>query len=301
MSELKIAWACITLNRLSELKLVLDRMAGTVDYMIVIDGGSVDDTIHYLRGRNDVHYRIVPWSDNFSGQRNQYIEEARKFGVDWLFVSDTDELYSADTAMNLRLIAERFEEYGLGGMELRCEEVGLAGDKEVYRKGGDEAHSFYKYLGMCITPSLRYEGNPHEGLVRADAEFKPLGRAFERFYYEHRKQMGVIAHRGARNFFISGGGMNERPAKWREFRSLVYGTMDGCNMWPAFDRAMVNGTLAPLVERWIFDHRYDDERPGDSETREMYLTYFRILHPEKDPCPNEHIKGQECSLPGRII
>lgn len=293
----RIGWACITLNRLAELRVVIRRMAGNVDAMIVIDGGSVDDTVHYLRGRGDVDYRIIPWRDHFSNQRTHYIERARQLKLDWLFVSDTDEWYSQETARNLRVLASLWHDRGFGGLELRCEEVGLLGDREHVRKRADPEHSFYKLLGFRVTTGLHYEGNPHEGLVWGGGEQLPVVRAPGRFYYEHVKPLGVIAARGARNFYIGGGGDNERVPKWEEFRREVSRAYGPNFDWPDFDRQLVRGEVASNVARWILDHRHDHERPGDSEVREMYLYYFRILHPELDPYGTEHISGQECSIP----
>lgn len=327
MTEPRIGWACITMNRLDELRVVVNRMAPYVDKMIVIDGGSTDDTVHYLRGRGDVHYRIYPWPDNFSRQRTHYIEEARALKLDWLFVSDTDEWYSEDTARNLRTIAGLWEERGWGAMELRCEAVTMCGEKEAARIKADGAHSFHKLLGFKITPGLHYEGNPHEGLMWGPGEMLPVMKAPERFFYEHVKQLGVVAARGARNFYIGGGGDNEQVPKWYWFRQLVNdchakgiahdveahrgvpgkgnfplfvpqcrGCFDAVP-WPTFDRLLVRGEIYERIQRWILDHRHDAERGGDSEVREMYLYFFRILHPELDPNPAEHIAGQECSLP----
>lgn len=293
-TDLKIGWACITLNRLAELQLVVRRMSGHVDRLIVVDGGSQDETILWCRGRKDVDLIVKPWPDNFSQQRNVYLNRARELGLDWLCISDTDELYSEVTVRDLRTLIEFGEGVGFGGFQLRCEEVALAGDEEIGRKNPLGEAAFYKHLIVRLTPSLHYVGNPHEGFRWGPSEQRAAMKAPEKFFYEHRKPLGCVAQRGARNFFIAGGGDNERPAKWQQFRLLC--DRMGIVSWPAFNDRLIRGDLPASLKEWVLQHRHDSERPGDSEVREVYLTYFRIFHPEQDPFPLEHVSGQECSL-----
>lgn len=331
---MKIAWGCIAQNRLDELKVSLGRVLDKVDHCIVVDGGSIDGSLPYLwglqrrrqkAGKDDLHVLLRPWRDDFCWSRNQYLDEARRLGCDWVVVSDTDEWFSPETADNLRTVVGMYADMGFRCIAFRDEPVTLLGGEEVARNVVlDESKAFFKPLAAKLTPGLHYVGNPHHGWVWPEHEgdrFKPIANAPVRFCYSHVKEkIGTVAHRGARNFYVAGGGDNERPQKWREFRALVNAWFAGKEWWEhvgdhgreidpgcptclrlmpwhAFDHALQAGhDFSQMWGRWIVEHRHDDDRGGDSEVRELYLLAYRLYHPELDPFPNDRIKGQEVSL-----
>ena len=346
---MKIAYGMIAQNRLSEMPTALGRVIDVVDHSIVVDGGSIDGSLENLWGlqprrkhRNDQHVLLRPWRDDFCWSRNQYLEEAKRLGCDWIVVSDTDEWFSKDTAANLRTIIETYDDMGFRCVAFRDEPVTLLGGVEWERNVVmDPDKAFFKPLAAKLTPGLRYEGNPHHGWVWPEHEgdrFKPIANAPIQFCYSHRKEkIGTVAHRGARNAYVAGGGDNEKPRKWREFRAAVNAAFEpekwrfhagvgrhgreidpDChtclNMvpWHAFDRALIEGRglrrsysdgLADTGSLgdfggWILTHRHDDTRGGDSEVRELYILAYRLYHPEMDPFPDDRIKGQEVSLEG---
>lgn len=318
--SLKFAWCCLAQNRQAEIREAIRRVAGRVDHMIVVDGGSVDDSLFYLRGRGDVDVVLAPWRDDFSWSRNQYIERARALGCDWILVGDTDEWWSEFSMLNMRTLLSMHHDIGTHVVEFRDEAVTLMGDREVWR---NTAGTFYKPLAYRLTPGFHYEGNPHHTPVWEPGIAPRLAKAPPEFSYSHTKQgYGAIAHRGARNFYI--GNSNRFGARWREFRAKVnlwispreWREHVGCHWthfdatcspctslvpWHDFERALMDlgqDDMSHPALRWILDHRHDDADEGDSECRETYLLAFRIYHPELDPFPNEIIKGQGCSLPG---
>ena len=302
----RIAFGCMGQNRLHELRLVVERTKPHVDHFIYVDGGSIDGSLLWARNAG-LDVVLSPWSDNFPAQRNKYVQRARDLGCDWLWVSDTDELYCEELAKSVRVLSEFAEAQDFAGLSIRSVDVTMAGDREHSRRDAAGEHAWHKPLAFKLTPGVKYQpagtgpveqrAPVHEEIVFGHEErfrgFTPLP---DRFWYTHSKQLGELAVRGARNFYIGGGGDNERPQKWQDFRALVSRYWPGpLPSWHDFERAMIAGEVGLRVEDWIDDHRHDDERGGDSEVRELYLYYFRILHPGRDPHPNDHIRGQELS------
>src|SRR5436853_7301853 len=80
-----ITAAIITLNEECRLPALLEQL-GWVDEIVVIDGGSGDDTVGIAR-RHGCRMVVHPF-DTFANQRNRAIEVARG---DWVLSIDADE------------------------------------------------------------------------------------------------------------------------------------------------------------------------------------------------------------------
>ena len=313
----RIAWCCLAQNRLSELREAIRRVEGHVDHMIVVDGGSVDDSLFYLKARGDVDVVLAPWRDDFSWSRNQYVERARALGCTHILVGDTDEWWSPWAMANMRTMVDLFDSLGAQIVQFRDVPVTMRGEREVAR---NDASTFYKPLLYRLAPGFHYRGNPHHEPVYESPV--NMASAPPEATYSHVKQAwGCIAHRGARNFYI--GNSNRFGDKWRKFRALVNRTLrpvewtdhvgdhresfdPACAVctamvpWHDFDRELMCLAHSPRlmstpVTAWIVNHRHDDG-DGDSEVRELFLLCFAIYHPSLNPFPSEHIAGQECSI-----
>jgi len=93
--SLPIVYCMMTQNRLLETKHCVDLVGPYVDEVVVVDGGSTDDSVFYLRNRDDVNMFIHPWEDNFPKQRTNYIKRAREVvGHDdfWCYDEETQIL-----------------------------------------------------------------------------------------------------------------------------------------------------------------------------------------------------------------
>lgn len=287
--SLPIVYCMMTQNSLLETKKCIDLVSPYVDKIVVVDGGSNDDSIFWLRNLDsadpDFHFFIHPWKDNFSGQRNNYLKRAREVvGTDnfYVLVSDPDEFFEHNTLVNLYTVQEECENKGYNMASFRCRSVTLKYDVRVW----ENLDEYWKGLFLKWHPDLMYTGNPHEGISM------PGGQKILRtnFIYEHVKQENVIWHRGTRNMYVGGGGPNlgSRNALWVELKRTVkevYGKELG---WHEFDKKLIQGNLDPKLKDLFIKFRLEDGYDGSSEMRESYKLYFRIYHPEEEP---EELRG----------
>lgn len=277
---MKIIYCMMTQNRLLETKHCLDLVGPYVDEMVVVDGGSVDDSVFYLRNRKDVHMFLHPWKDNFSEQRTNYLMRAREVaGNDnfWCLISDPDEWFEEKTLKELRRIATFCEQGGANMAQFQCRSVSLKGEERVW----ENLDNYWKGLFFKYEPGIKYVGNPHETLA------PPSGlRAIRTpFLYEHVKQENIIWHRGMRNSYCGGGGPNlgSRNPFWVELKAIVKEVYGRDLSWHEYDRELLSGNIDERIKRWMYKMKDETGWDGASEMREHYKTYFRIYHPEEEP------------------
>ena len=273
---MKITYCMMTLNRLHEVIQCIKRVKPYVDRVVIVDGGSSDDTILTLRNWEGVELYIHPWKDNFSGQRTNYIRRAEENGgSDWILVSDPDELFAEATVQNLRTtISSISSRYNMVAFESHS--VTAKGDK-VIAEGQDK---YWKPLLFKWNPNMHYIGNPHETLIIDGGP-----RIYNsKYHYYHIKQDKMTWPRGARNAFIGGGGPNlgEKQPLWRPFRALVK-DITGIDDWNTFNDYMVSGNVDAQIKESLIRFKDETGYDGSSEWRELYKTYFRVYHPEEEP------------------
>ena len=273
-------------NRLVETKHCLDSNQPYVDHSVIVDGGSIDDSIFYLRNREGVDMFLHPWKDNFSEQRTNYLIHAREVvGHDdfWCLVSDPDEWFEEETLKNLQALTQQAEANNRNFVMFKCRSVTLKGEERVY----ENLDEYWKGLFFKYEPGMKYRGNPHETLV------VPSGLRTMRcdFIYEHVKQENVIAHRGLRNMYIGGGGPNLGGTNglWVELKQIVYNIYGKHLSWHEFEAKLMEGNIDQRLKDWLIKVRLEEGWDGSSEHREAYKTYFRIYHPEEEP---QEIRGE---------
>lgn len=272
----KITYCGMTQNRISETVKCLERYLPYVDEAIIIDGGSIDDSIFYLRNwaqeEPKLKFYINPWPDNFSQQRNQYL--SRVEDNTWVLVSDPDEWFEDSTLQALQELITDAESTGHDMVGFQCRSVTMKGNKRVW----ENLDSYWKNLLFKKYPKTHYVGNPHEGLAN-----HPLKMKHSKYIYEHVKQENVIWHRGARNLFTGGGGPNlgQSNLRWVHLRALTREL--SIDTWHKFDQYLLKGNIDQRLKNWMIQYHNVEGFDGSSEHREMYKLYFRIYHPEEEP------------------
>lgn len=280
-----ITFAQMTQNRLSETKYCLEKYLPYVDKAIIVDGGSIDDSIFYLRNWAEKEPKLEvyfhPWSDNFSAQRNNYL--SRVPDNTWVLVSDPDEWFEDDLLKNLRNLTTHAEANGKDMIGFQCRSVSLKGPQRVW----ENLDQYWKRLLFKKYPNTKYVGNPHESLSSHPHRIMDTP-----YVYEHVKQENIIWHRGARNMFVNGGGPNLSSSnpRWVELRNIC--STLGVNTWHQFDHYLLKGNVDSRVKDLMVQFKDLNGFDGASEHRELYKLYFRIYHPEEEPevFRNTHIE-----------
>lgn len=269
----KITYCLMALNNLHEVIRCIERVKPYVDRVIVVDGGSIDDTIVTLRNWKSIELYIHPWEDSFSKQRNNYVKHALEDPrSDWMIVSDPDELFSEDACKNFRILAETAGAYN--AIAFRAESVYINGP--IINRS--QVKNYWKALMFRLVDGSHYTGNPHEtynmpgGVSEKRVEHK----------YYHIKQEGVVWIRATRNVFIGGGGKNlgkDHPL-WIDFRRLVK-EKTGIDTWRDFNKYLVDGNIDSEIKDQLCKFKEEDGYDGAEEWRQMYKTYFELYHPEE--------------------
>lgn len=291
--------ACLmTQNELHDLAPNVEALLRHVDKVTIVDGGSVDGTIPYMRNwsRRDprVRFFIHPWTDDFPAQRNNYLARVREIAKegDWVVACDPDEYLDADALKSLRALAStvyaKRERFGRVGF--KCRSVSYRGPERVWSNEDD----YWKRLLIRWNPDLRYghhgEGAVHETLHGAGPAYDTGHHPeFPALFYEHRKQENVIWPRGVRNYFCGGGGPNLGAANPRWVELKVIASALGITTWHAMYSYLIAGHIDARLKEWIVKYHQENGWDGASEQREWYKTYFRLLHPEEEP---EELRGE---------
>lgn len=288
--SLPIVYCMMTQNTLLETKQCIDLVSPYVDKVVVIDGGSIDDTIFWLRNLDqedpDFHFFIHKWEDIFSKQRNNYLKRAREvIGTDnfWCLVSDPDEFFEHEALRNLYNIQDECERKGFNMASFRCRSVTLKYSTRVW----ENLDEYWKGLFLKWHPDLHYSGNPHEAINM------PGGQRILRteFVYEHVKQENVIWKRGMRNLYCGGGGpnLNDSNKLWVELKNIVKEIYGKELSWAEFHDALLVGDIDVRLKNWLIKVKDESGYAGASEHRECYKYYFRILQPQEEP---EEFRGE---------
>lgn len=299
---MKIHAACMTQNELSDLIPNIEALLPHVHTLTIVDGGSSDLTIPYMRNlskRNPkVNFIISPWENDFPKQRNKYLAKIREFAEpgDWLCTFDPDEYYAQNTLEALPQLIAEAEAQGKTMIGLQCISQTFMGPEKVY----ENLDAYHKTLIMKWFPEFHYAGfKVHESKVGIPHEIMDVHHN-----YYHRKQADVIWIRGMRNSFIGGGGPNLGNANplWQEARNLVRIELgvepenQDQMSWHDFYAFLLKGKIQGPLRDFIIAMRNEgtpganspynwrtDRWDGSSEWREWYKSYFRYLHPEEEP------------------
>lgn len=271
-----ITFCQMTQNRLHETKLCVETYLPYVDRVVIVDGGSEDDSIFYLRNwaqqEPKLSFYLYPWNDNFSAQRNNYLKHVPDNA--WVLVSDPDEVFEEEALKALPHLIAEAESKGKDMIGFQCRSVSMKGEQRVW----ENLDNYWKRLLFKKYSNTYYVGNPHESLANHPHQIMDTP-----FIYEHIKQENVIWHRGARNLFVGGGGPNlgKTNLHWINLRQIC--TQLGITTWHDLDKYLMKGNIDKSLKDWMISVYDLTGFDGASEHREMYKLYYRIYHPEEEP------------------
>lgn len=249
----KIGFAQATFSRDIELtKSCVECVSPNVDITLISYDQSVSDSQIKWFEDNKEKYKLelvrYEWTDDMPQMRNSYLQKAKEFGIQWLIVSDPDELYDMNLAKNLRSLIEKYdsEGYSILGVNVRDQFQTIGNDQwfdeldklKEWPAGFNETDYFKPMLIFKLFPDIRYEGvgverKVHETLLTQYKQ-KTINLPKE-FFYVHAKNVLTIWRNAARNLFISGGGDNEgsKNRLWTDLRRFC-GEI-GINTWSEYE------------------------------------------------------------------
>jgi len=251
---------------------------------------SFRDEIRELKERRregekpEFHLMRVRFNENIPEFRNHYLEEARKLGVDWVAVSDSDEIFNEAFRRECKKIAEELEAKGYNVAEINCKEA--FEDHEWLDDADKLAASiiepreswYFKQLFFKLRPGLCYVGsaglrrvhetwNLREGWVVAR-----LPR--DKYWYVHRKSSLEIWRNAARNMIFGGGGLDvgELNPFWKPLRELMrkYGFED----WAALEKAIIKHRIPEEMVRFFEECLDAPNTDWGRETRQLAKFFF---------------------------
>lgn len=237
--------------------------------------------------------------DNLPNFRNRYLEEAERLGIDWIVVSDADEIFSEYFRENIRRIVEDLEKRGYNCAGIRCREVfeshnwvdpyDLKAASIIEEPPKEERVSwFFKNLLFRLRPGLRYEG---VGVTKAMHEtwniqdgWNVVNLTDERIYYRHVKSALDIWRNAGRNVVCGGGGNNVGHLNpwWVRLRELM--AKHNIPDWTTFEKLIIEQRMPEELAKFIISMLDSPNTDWGRENRELakyFLWYNRkYLTPE---------------------
>ena len=110
--RIKISACYIVKNEAENLKTSLESLRGQVDEIILVDTGSVDDTVKVAKSFGAKIFHET-WQDDFSAPRNVALGKA---SGDWIIFIDADEYFTPDTSKNIRTVIEKISSLNVNGL-----------------------------------------------------------------------------------------------------------------------------------------------------------------------------------------
>lgn len=161
--NLTISACVITKNEAGEIGRWIESMQQCTDEQILVDTGSIDDTVAIAAaaGVNVYHYE---WENNFAAAKNFAIEKATG---DWIVFLDADETFTPDTVGKVRQVIAR-EHPRLQDVDaIMCPIINIDTDQNNM-----EISRFINLRMFRNVPYLRYTGNVHEGIRHQGAALR---------------------------------------------------------------------------------------------------------------------------------
>ena len=258
-------------NRFRELQTYIRRHSPHVDRTVIIEGGSKDESLDFLRSQEcrdlNVETYIHEWRDSPPEFRNHFFKYA---GLDgWALSLDVDELLEDPAIYTIRQIAEDAEKRGIGTVKFNAHDIRISEDGKVW----EHCSNYHNPNFWKLTPHLQYVGGTHVGLAGRWG-----GEEDSKYRYFHIKTYMDEWLRASRNYFTtSQPAQNTHDSAWIEFRTL-------CNKYQLkyfymLEALMQAGTVPEEIVKWMDLNKDDD----NAEKRAYFVCYRVYIHPELNP------------------
>ena len=158
---------CVTViiaqDRAEQLGKAIASVLGSIcDHVLVVDGGSVDNSIEVAQ-RAGARVVSRPFDRDFAAQRNFATDRARElFHPSWIAVVDSDEIVTPELAALYLWIMQREGNHD-------------AVYGPMMTMAGEERWDTIDYRPMLFRPSLRYVGAGNERITSVRPLFIPIG------------------------------------------------------------------------------------------------------------------------------
>ena len=255
-----------------------------------------------IREGGKPEFRLIraEFRENIPEFRNRYLEEAKRLGIDWIAVSDSDEIFCDAFRRDCKKIAEELERRGYNAAEINCKEA--FEDHEWVDDADKLAASlvepreswYYKILFFKLLPGLKYMGSG--GLRRVhettNVQWNLARLSRDKYFYTHVKSPLQIWRNAARNMVIGGGGLDvgELNPFWKPLREQMkrYKFED----WTALERAILEHRVPEEMIEFFEECLDAPNTDWGRETRQLAKFFFwhnreyltdEILHKIKNP------------------
>lgn len=327
MADNKIAFCQWTFNRdFNETKLCIERVSPHVDAVIINYNKPItEENLKWLIDNLKIHkiyFLLTEFKDNFPEQRNIYLEKAKKLGMNWICVSDPDELYSEKLAKNLRTLINTYDKDDYQVISVPCQDqfdcVEWLDKLDLLKEcpaGYRETNYWKPMLIFKLFDDIKYEGVGVEKNVHETLNTRYKRRTInlpKEYFYVHKKSSLKIWRNAARNMFIGGGGDNvgSKNILWTELKQFC--SKININNWNVFEKFINEGFSSYIINNINTDIvKHIRENPLDlkdewrlwlesalkasptkegTETRETAKWYFALHKDEVDKRIDDLIK-----------
>lgn len=273
-----ITYVCMTQDRLENNKRNLPVVLPHVDRAVIIDGGSQDGTVEYLKSlgpKVEVYHRA--WDDSFANQYNEYLKHVKG---GWILLCDDDEVPSEELLCTLRPIVEQSENgTKFDHVEFRANDVTyVEGDWENRVDNGP--CEYYRKIFFKWNPDLRYTVHLHQALQGLRG---PVARCKE--HYFHIKSTKDQLRNACRNYFISGEWPSHpveegiKTPEWHEMKQILSEQHPEVTLFSHLNGLMVSGKVCPEFKEWAEKYRTHNEGVEGESSGELrcFARYFDLL------------------------
>ena len=273
-----ITYVCMTQDRLENNKRNLPIILPYVDRVVIIDGGSQDSTVEYLKSlghKVEVFHRA--WDDSFANQYNEYLKHVKE---GWVLLCDDDEVPSEQLLLTLRNCVEKSENgTKFDHVEFRANDVTyVEGDWENRVDNGP--CEYYRKVFFKWNPNLHYTVHLHQALQGLRG---PVAKCKEHYY--HIKSTKDELRNACRNYFISGEWPSHpveegiKTPEWNEMKQLIATHHPDAGLFSNLNGLMVSGKVCQEFKDWAEKYRAHNEGVDGESSGELrcFAKYFDLL------------------------